>query len=330
MTDYTQHIQEETVEPSFFAMIPHMAMLDLDPFELTLYCHYKKVVGESPDGKCFKSNKALAAETKMSVSQMRRARKGLEDRRYISVIHNPDPNGNINAPPIILIKNIWAINRQVSLVEYGGAVLPEQGGVYQNRGAVLPDTHNKRNLNKKKKKDSASQKIDAGGDVESNDSKSSSEVPNAGTVPSATKPKKVESTPAPRRTRKANPVFDPIFDELQTQFWDTVAECSAFAPDDDRENGGRIAKIAHWHCGKAYKGVRVIGKPATIDTVAQHVRAIKKFRKWLNDEHEGISIHDLTKYVEWYGKWHTALMKVEKPIKNNVRMKDPYAEGASL
>lgn len=136
-----------------------------------------------------------------------------------------------------------------------------------------------------------------------------------------TPPPNVPPSPSPKK-RKPNPLFDPIYDAVEAGFWET--DTSVYAPDDEKDNGGRIARIVHWHCGKSYKGVRTIGNPATIETAHMHVEAIAKFAKWVKAK--GITIHDLAKYVEWYGTWvgeikasgkrrqHSLLNGVPKPV----------------
>lgn len=112
-----------------------------------------------------------------------------------------------------------------------------------------------------------------------------------------------EETPQARFKRV---VFNPVFDALEQHFWETNGDSGAYASDDDRDNGGRIAKVAWWHCGKEYKGIRKIGTPATEDNVHLHVEAIAKFAAWVKGKN--ITLHDLAKYVEWYGKWHSEIV----------------------
>lgn len=107
--DNGQIIQEDSHEPSHYAMIPKMAMLDLDPYELTLYCHYKMTASEH--GKCWKSNKTLASETGMSVRQVQESRGKLAEKGFITLTYTPDDSGNINTPPMITIVNVWSENR---------------------------------------------------------------------------------------------------------------------------------------------------------------------------------------------------------------------------
>jgi hypothetical protein len=108
--DSGQVIQEDSHEPSHYAMIPKMAMMDLDPYELVLYCHYKMTASEH--GKCWKANKTLANETGMSETKMRMARTSLVAKGFITLTHTPDEKGNINSPPTITIVSVWAENRK--------------------------------------------------------------------------------------------------------------------------------------------------------------------------------------------------------------------------
>lgn len=107
--DEGQVVQENSNEPSNFAMIPKMAMIDLDPYELTLYCHYKITASEG--GTCYKSNKTLAAETGMSESKIKSVRAKLSEMEYISITPQRDASGQINMPPVVEVTNVWAKNR---------------------------------------------------------------------------------------------------------------------------------------------------------------------------------------------------------------------------
>lgn len=109
MSDAGQIIQEDVYEPSNFAMIPKMAMMDLDPYELALYCHYKITARDT--GGCWKSNKTLANETGMSARKLQDCRLKLVEKGYITVTYSSDETGNINTPPVITIVNVWSENR---------------------------------------------------------------------------------------------------------------------------------------------------------------------------------------------------------------------------
>lgn len=110
MSDIGQVINEDINEPSHYAMIPKMAMMDLGPYELTLYCHYKMTASEH--GRCWKSNSTLAKETGMSVRKVQDMRGKLAEKGYITISYEPDEDGNVNKPPTISIVNRWAENRR--------------------------------------------------------------------------------------------------------------------------------------------------------------------------------------------------------------------------
>jgi len=108
-----QIIQAERHEPTFFAMIPKMAIMDLDPYELALYCNYKQTVGENGSTRVTKTNATIAHETRMSVNRMKAARDTLIKKRYIDMEIHKDIDGSINQPPTITVRDIWSINHQI-------------------------------------------------------------------------------------------------------------------------------------------------------------------------------------------------------------------------
>lgn len=108
-----QTIEAEHHEPTFFAMIPKMAIMDLDPYELALYCNYKQTVGENGGARVTKTNATIARETHMSVNRMKAARDTLIKKRYIEMTTHEDSEGNINQPPTITVRDIWSINHQI-------------------------------------------------------------------------------------------------------------------------------------------------------------------------------------------------------------------------
>ncbi len=106
-----QTIQSERQEPTYYAMIPKMATLDLDPYELALYCNYKQTTGEF--GQCTKSNATLAQECRMSITRMKAARISLETRGYIRIETHADGNGFQSVPPTVIVRDVWALNHQL-------------------------------------------------------------------------------------------------------------------------------------------------------------------------------------------------------------------------
>jgi DNA-binding MarR family transcriptional regulator len=74
-----------TTPASYFAMIPHMADDDLDPFEYRLYGHYTRVCGQE-GGRCFQSVKDIHEKTCMSPTAITKARNSLQSKGYINVV----------------------------------------------------------------------------------------------------------------------------------------------------------------------------------------------------------------------------------------------------
>lgn len=101
-------VQNEQQEPTFYARIPKMCSLDLNPYELALYCNYKQTA--SDDGYCDKSNSKLAKETHMSVGKVKQAKKSLEDKKLITIEHRKDKSGIENQTTYIKIVDIWKQN----------------------------------------------------------------------------------------------------------------------------------------------------------------------------------------------------------------------------
>lgn len=144
-------VEYERQEPTFYARVPKLAIMSLNPYELALYTHYKQTA--SDHGYCNKSNATLARETKMSVSKIRTARQSLLKQGFISVEHIPDESGIINQPPVIKIVDIWQKNHDTYSE---GVVTKKQGGSYQKTTPSYQKTP-KKNLSKKNqdKKDSS-------------------------------------------------------------------------------------------------------------------------------------------------------------------------------
>jgi hypothetical protein len=107
---HLQYVKNEKREPTFYARIPKMAIMDLDPYELALYCNYKQTAAE--DGECTKSNETLAKETGMSVSKVKTTRAKLEKKGYIVVAQHFDDHGIENKPKTVKIVDVWEENHK--------------------------------------------------------------------------------------------------------------------------------------------------------------------------------------------------------------------------
>ena len=155
--DEKQHIQTERQEPTFYARVPKMAITDLDPYELALYCNYKQTASDA--GGCTKSNATLAEETGMSISKLKLARKALEEKGFIRVERRTDESGVENQTILVTIVDIWAENHQRfskgSHVVTGGSHMVTGGQSHGDRGAVTtrPQRRTKQEEPNKKNQD---------------------------------------------------------------------------------------------------------------------------------------------------------------------------------
>lgn len=207
MSDQTEKITSEQQEPTFFAMIPQMALDDLDPYELALYCRYRQIAREH--GACFMSNKELAKQTHMSLSKMKLARASLEERKYIRIErHFDEATGVENAPPTVTLRDLWAINHQRYAIssETGEPTVKTEGGVTKKQGGghvvTTPSHHmtggghvvtpNNMSLIREKEKDF-------------DDASAPSPQPQPVSKPTAT-----GGTPKAPKPRKPNPWYDAI------------------------------------------------------------------------------------------------------------------------
>lgn len=102
----------ERPEPTFFAKIPKMAQLELDPYELALYTNYKQTASDSENGAAWKSNKTLAQECRMSIRKVQEARKSLEAKGYIQSTYTNNENDSVSSPVTVTIVDVWEENHK--------------------------------------------------------------------------------------------------------------------------------------------------------------------------------------------------------------------------
>lgn len=150
-------VEYERQEPTFYARIPKLAIMSLNPYELALYTHYKQTA--SDNGYCNKSNGTLAREAQMSVSKVKDARQTLLEKGFISVEYHPDEDGVINTPPTIKIVDLWQKNHETYSV---GVVAKKQGGGRQKTTPSHQKTP-KKNQSKKNQKEEISVASDDAG-----------------------------------------------------------------------------------------------------------------------------------------------------------------------
>lgn len=78
-----QYVYERGDFRRYFTQIPNLADDELDPYEMRLYVHYKRVAGDG--GECYEGIDTTAEKCKMGVSTVRRTRKALCDKGWIEL-----------------------------------------------------------------------------------------------------------------------------------------------------------------------------------------------------------------------------------------------------
>lgn len=81
--------------------------MDLDPFELSFYLYLKRTAGDH--GKCWKSNKTLANESKISIRKIKSLKAELEQKGLIKITQRKTENGDQDTS-IIEIIDLWPKN----------------------------------------------------------------------------------------------------------------------------------------------------------------------------------------------------------------------------
>lgn len=81
--------------------------MDLDPFELSFYLYLKRTAGDK--GKCWKSNKTLASESKISIRKINYLKISLEKKGLIKITQRKTKDGDQDSS-IIEIVDLWPKN----------------------------------------------------------------------------------------------------------------------------------------------------------------------------------------------------------------------------
>ena len=97
-----QRIREDGLRSNFFMVPNKLDDLDLDPYEMRLYIHLKRVTGEN--GECWQSVRTMAAKCKMGKDTICRAKKSLQDKGLILVEKGDRHEEESDS---ITIVNIW-------------------------------------------------------------------------------------------------------------------------------------------------------------------------------------------------------------------------------
>jgi hypothetical protein len=76
-----QHVKDEGDLRRYYSQIPHLADDELDPYEMRLYVHYKRVCGQG--GECFETTESTATICHMSERKVQKTRQSLIDKKWI-------------------------------------------------------------------------------------------------------------------------------------------------------------------------------------------------------------------------------------------------------
>ena len=125
-SEYTEdcEVHEEKADHDFRTEIPHIvAYLRLDPFQLSVYTHLKKIAGDK--GNCWRKYKSLAtmcvmSETKLKecIAFLRKPFKLLGGLPLIQVVPRKKPDGSFHTN-LIKITPIWRANGDFCRSEAG-------------------------------------------------------------------------------------------------------------------------------------------------------------------------------------------------------------------
>ena len=111
MTEQEQIITDDSNLRKWRIELPNLIDdLGLDPYERTLYVHYKRRCGAN-DGECFETVRTTASTTRMSIGKVVKGRRSLAKRGLITATEGaPDRKGKKGTPVKIHIVDIWRLN----------------------------------------------------------------------------------------------------------------------------------------------------------------------------------------------------------------------------
>lgn len=156
------HIIDNSSLHTYRTEIPNIIFtLGLTPYELTLYCFFKKVAGDG--GYCTFSNKEIAARTGMGESSLKKYRKTLEKPRtelggkcLITVEERKKENGTYDTS-YITINDVWienmefcSQNKKKKLRDMGGSPHDRGVGRHATQGGS-PRDHKQKPYNNNQK-----------------------------------------------------------------------------------------------------------------------------------------------------------------------------------
>lgn len=138
MTD-DQYVVDDSDLRKYRIELPNMADDELDPYQMRLYVHYKRV------GMCWESIRTTADKTRMSVGKVDEVRNWLTERGWIEV-YGEDIDTKFPDGLIILIVDRWPEN----FAKYAKRS-PHEQGVHPMNGKRSPHELKKLTTSFKKK-----------------------------------------------------------------------------------------------------------------------------------------------------------------------------------
>lgn len=153
-----QTIRNEGSLYKYFAMIPHIADEDLDPYEYKLYGHYVRVCGAN-NNPCIESERVTAEKCKMSRNKFRDARDSLAKKGYISYTPGePDTLGQKGKAAEVVLNDMWLQNAQRFQTTSGSNI--DRTGSNMNRSPA--DTGSNMNQKNKEKEEEEKEQSSVG------------------------------------------------------------------------------------------------------------------------------------------------------------------------
>lgn len=134
---------EEKPDHYYRTEIPNFIFDILNPIQLAVYSHIKRICGDS--GRCWMSMKNLAKKIGIGETMLRETLKELDRADFlirgklIDIIRRKKPDGSQDSN-IIRINDVWRINGDIYRGQlWGGGTSPGEGGVPQTaRGGTSP------------------------------------------------------------------------------------------------------------------------------------------------------------------------------------------------
>jgi len=275
-------VTNEAPPGKYFTMLLNMADDDLDPFEYRLLGHYIRVCGAGKDGSCFETTRTTAQKTRMSRTNIQKARDSLRKDGWIRF-----ENGKSRQPLLITIVDRMAEN----VARYSGLKLDQSSG----DSAAGPDLDQTGPDLDQTRQEGTGPNLDPKKNYKDSKTKEEDSAPPEADAVAPEKPEAPAPKPRPR---------DPIFD--------IVAERSfGYSPNAERiPEGGRIGKIVTYLKGNTVKPSAKARKSEWIIGCWPSVTPDELTRFY--DDHPKITIRNIDIFDEYFQAWRS--QKITRPL----------------